>query len=192
MHLEVLMSKRLLLVVVLCCVPLAAWAFIKPARVLETFAGISCVGDVVCTDDLSRYQEASELYEGALQFLASSIAPLEKRPLVIFCTSEACYQSLAFSKSSARSIGSFCIIVSPRGWKPFYVRHEMIHHLQVQQLGAFKRFGKPTWFIEGMAYSLSEDPRPELAQPFQQYRSQFNEWYRVVGKEHLWDEASKL
>ena len=184
------MSKRLLLIALLSCIPLAAWAFVNPARVLETVKGVSCVDDTICTDDIARYQEASKLYEGALQFLASSITPLEKRPLIVFCATEACYQSFGFSKSTAESIGRFCIVISPRGWKPFYIRHEMIHYLQVQQLGVLKMYLEPTWFMEGMAYSLSEDPRAELAQPHQQYRSQFQAWYAPVGRGHLWNEAS--
>src|SRR5271167_581646 len=98
------MSKRLLFIALLCGIPLATWAFVPPARVLETFRGVSCVGDVICTDDMARFQEASELYEGALQFLALSITPLEKRPLVVFCATERCYQSFGFSKSTAESI----------------------------------------------------------------------------------------
>jgi len=43
-----------------------------------------------------------------------------------------------------------------------------------------------------MAYSLSEDPRVTLAEPFQQYRSQFEAWYAKVGKDRLWVEASNL
>jgi hypothetical protein len=34
------------------------------------------------------------------------------------------------------------------------------------------------WLIEGMAYSLSNDPRSELHEPFESYRQQFNNWYR--------------
>lgn len=185
------MQRRFLVIALLFCLPLSAWAFIKPVRVVEAFFSVSCTNESICTDDPSRQQEASELYEGAFQFVASSITPLQKRPLVVFCASEACYQSFGFHKSSAESVGSFCIVVSPRAWKPFFVRHEMIHRLQTQQLGSFKMYTEPQWAIEGMAYSLSEDPRPTLAEPFQRYRSQFNTWYQSVGKEHLWAEVAK-
>jgi hypothetical protein len=43
-----------------------------------------------------------------------------------------------------------------------------------------------------MAYSLSEDPRQKLSEPFEQYRSKFEVWYRLVGKEQLWTEARNL
>lgn len=185
-------SKRLLLVVLLCSVPVIAWAYIRPAKVLETFMGVSCTSDEFCTDEPSRYMEASKLYANAFQFVASSIGPFNKKPLVVFCASERCYQSFGFKNASAESIGRFCIVVSPRGWKPYYIRHEMIHQLQTEQLGLFTMWRKPKWFVEGMAYSLSEDPRPILAEPFQQYRSQFETWYRGVGKERLWDEARRL
>jgi hypothetical protein len=36
------------------------------------------------------------------------------------------------------------------------------------------------WIIEGMAYALSDDPRPELEQPWQSYRARFSEWYLTV------------
>lgn len=46
--------------------------------------------------------------------------------------------------------------------------------------------------IEGMAYALSDDPRPELSEPYQTYRVRFEEWYRSVGKEMLWEFAHEL
>jgi hypothetical protein len=186
------LSKRLLVIAILCCVPVVTWAYMNPAKVFETFMGVSCTNDEICTDDPSRYLEASKLYDEAFQFVASSIAPLESKPLVVFCASERCYQSFGFKNASAESVGRFAIIVSPRGWKPYYIRHEMIHRLQTQQLGLFTMWREPQWFVEGMAYSLSEDPRPMLAEPFQQYRSQFATWYRGIGRERLWAEARKL
>jgi len=69
----------------------------------------------------------------------------------------------------------------------------MIHHLQKERLRNIKAWLiTPEWFMEGMAYSLSDDPRPTLAPSWQQYRSEFEAWYRQVGKERLWTEASRL
>ena len=50
----------------------------------------------------------------------------------------------------------------------------------------------PPWFTEGMTYSFSEDPRPDLAETFQRHRAEFEEWYRAVGEQRLWVEARKL
>jgi len=186
------MLKRLLLLGMLC-IPVAAWAFFKPVRVVAPeLMGLSCISDIICTDDVSRYQEAATLYDEALHFVDSSVGSIEKKPRVIFCSSQACFQSFGLGKRSAATIGTFGIVISPRAWKPYYVRHEMIHHLQNEKLGMIKAWREPKWFIEGMAYSLSEDPRPKLSEPFEQYRSQFKDWYKEVGKKRLWTEASNL
>lgn len=55
-----------------------------------------------------------------------------------------------------------------------------------------KAWREPNWFMEGMAYSLSEDPGQKLSEPFEQYRSQFEDWYRLAGKERLWTEGRNL
>jgi hypothetical protein len=186
------MLKRLLLLGMLC-IPVAAWAFFKPVRVVAPeLAGLSCIKDTLCTDDVSRYQEAAKLYDEALHFVDSSVGSIENKPRIIFCNSDTCFQSFGLGKRSGATIGTFGIVISPRAWKPYYVRHEMIHHLQNEKLGIIKAWREPKWFMEGMAYSLSEDPRPKLSEPFEQYRSKFEVWYRLVGKERLWIEARNL
>ncbi len=106
--------------------------------------------------------------------------------------SEGCFRSFGFDKASASTVGKSGIVLGPQGWTAYYVRHELIHHLQAERLGVLARWLGPEWFMEGMAYSLSEDPRRPLAGPWQGHRSKFEQWYRKVGKERLWDEARKL
>lgn len=187
------MLKRLLIVTVLL-LPLAAWAFFKPVRVLAPeAAGVSCVTATICIDDPSRLADALKLYENSIQFVGTSVGEISNRPRVIFCTTETCFRSFGFSRSYANTVGTFGIVISPRAWEPYYLRHEMIHHLQKERLGNIKGWLiTPNWLIEGMAYSLSEDPRPVLPEPWQQYRSQFDAWYQQVGKEHMWAQAAKL
>jgi hypothetical protein len=187
------MLKRVLLAAVLI-VPVAAWAFIKPLRVLAPqLAGVFCATDTLCIDDSSRFEEARQLYEESLAFVGATVGEIEKRPRVIFCATEACFRSFGAGRSTADTIGTIGIVISPRGWKPHYIRHEMIHHLQQERLGTLKIWLiTPSWFSEGMAYSFSKDPRSNLAEPFKQYRFQFDEWYKKVGKDRLWEEASRL
>jgi len=90
------------------------------------------------------------------------------------------------------TVGTIGSVIGPRAWKPYYVRHELIHYLQGQQLGVPQLLLKPSWYLEGMAYGLSEDPRAPLAQPFEAYRSEFFAWYRSVGRERLWVEGRRL
>lgn len=184
--------KRLLFVVLLC-IPAATWAFFKPVRVVAPeLIGLACISDTICTDDVARSREAASLYDEALHFVDASVGLIEERPRVIFCSSDTCFQSFGLGKRSAATLGTFGIVISPRAWKPHYVRHEMIHHLQNEKLGLLIAWRKPQWFVEGMAYALSQDPRSTLSEPFEQYRTQFVRWYEQVGKDRLWAEARHL
>lgn len=187
------MLKRLFLVVLLFS-PAAAWALYKPMRVLapQLVVGVSCVTENICTDDTARFGEVERLYNDALQFVVLSVASIEKTPRVIFCATESCFHSFGFSKSTANTVGEFGIVISPRAWSQTYLRHEMIHHIQAERMGMYKQWRSPEWFKEGMAYSLSKDSRKNLAEPFQQYRAKFAEWYQSVGNERLWEEAKNL
>ena len=186
------MLKRLIILLVLCT-PVATWAFIKPIRVIAPeLAGLTCIKHTLCTDDVTRSQDASRLYDEALHFVDSTVGTIEHKPRVIFCSSKACFQSFGLGQRSAATIGTFGIVISPRAWKHFYVRHEMIHHLENEKLGLYQAWREPKWFMEGMAYSLSGDPRPQLSEPYELYRSQFEYWYKQVGKKRLWSEAREL
>ncbi len=186
------MFNRSVLIAIGVLLPLAALAYARPALLIEIIAPVSCDSSGVCTDDPARRDEAKRIYGDALAFVATAIAPLEKRPAMVFCSTLSCYNSFGGSAATARSVGGFCIVIGPHGWKPFYVRHELIHRLQWQSLGVIQMYREPEWFIEGMAYSLSGDPRPTLVEPWQSFRSQFAAWYGKVGKAQLWAEAAKL
>ena len=173
--------------------PLAAWAFYKPVRVLAPeLAGVSCVSEFICTNDVARHEEATILYDEAYEFVVSSVGTIERKPRVVFCSTQACFRSFGFDKSAARTVGLSGIVLGPRGWKDYYLRHEMVHHLQAERLGVIRLWLMPDWFTEGMAYVFSEDPRPEIAEPSQGYRSEFERWYRSVDRRDLWEEARDL
>lgn len=187
------MLKRLFLATLLVA-PFAAWAFLKPVRVLAPeLNGVSCVSGVICTDDPSRYAAASSLYESARQFVEAAVGPMERKPRVVFCSTDICFHSFGLGRRSAATLGTVAIVVSPRAWQLHYVRHEMLHHVQNERLGSLKAWlASPEWFIEGMAYSLSEDPRPVLSEPWQHDRSEFEAWFRQVDKDRLWEAAARL
>lgn len=181
-------ARWFLALAVLCCAPLAAFAVAYPARVLATISGFSCRAELVCTEDPGRLAEATALYDGAMQFLSSSVNPLGGKPLVVFCSTPSCYAFTGDTQSAAKTIGKYIVVISPRGWQPYIVRHELIHRLQGEKLGIIGMYRKPEWFIEGMAYTLSEDPRAQLIEPFQSDRARFQAWYAIVGRERMWAE----
>lgn len=175
-----------MLLVALIVLPALAWAYALPADVLHDVGGLTCRDRTVCTDDPGRLAEAAALYTGAVDFLATAVSPLRGRPLVVFCATWRCYSFAAHDGSAAKTVGKFIIVISPRGWQPYFVRHELIHRLQGERLGVLGLYGKPEWFVEGMAYTLSQDPRPQLIEPFQGERAHFRAWYAKVGKAGLW------
>ncbi|MDE0291473.1 MAG: hypothetical protein OXK19_03015 [Candidatus Dadabacteria bacterium] len=186
------MLKHFLLICLLC-IPATVWMLYKPMRVIvPELNGVSCIGEDICTDNALRYEEAIALYEEAYEFVNSSVGIIEKKPRVIFCASQACFQSFGFNKAAAGTVGTSGIVIGPRGWKNYYIRHEMIHHLQTERLGVLKQWRSPPWFKEGMAYSFSQDPRSDLPEVFKEYRLEFEKWFQSVGRENLWQKAGKL
>lgn len=184
--------KRLALLVFIV-VPALAWAVVRPVRVLAPeLAGVVCVGESLCMDDPSQEQRARALYDEAVTFVGRNIAVVEGRPRIVFCATPACAQSFGLGARSAVTLATFGTVVGPRAWQPHYVRHELIHYVQARRLGVAGVLLRPSWFLEGMAYGLSADPRKPLAEPFESYRARFLHWYGSIDKTRLWQEAQTL
>jgi hypothetical protein len=186
-------SLKRLALILFAIVPALAWAIVKPVRVLAPeWGGVTCTSATVCVDDLSKRAEAEALYAGAVAFVGEKVSPIPGRPRVTFCSSQACADYFGLGARSAVTLGTIGTVIGPRAWKAYYVRHELIHYLQARELGVPQLLLKPSWFVEGMAYGLSEDPRAPLAQPFETYRTEFFAWYKSVGTERLWIEGGRL
>ena len=180
-------------ILVLLISPFVIWAFYKPARVIfpDFINGLVCEENL-CVENVSKRSIASVLYKYSIKSVSEKTGQFHSKPTAIFCLTEKCFNAFGFKRASAATVGYFAIIISPRGWKPYYIRHELLHYRQAEELGLFVQWRAPKWFTEGMAYSLSEDPRKKLAEPFQSYLRQFNAWYRNVNKDSLWKLAKVL
>lgn len=181
------MRRRLLLSLPLLAIPALSWAFFKPIRVLAPqLAGATCLG-AVCVDDPARRPQAEAIYRDSLAFVDGQVGQIASPPRAVFCSTSACSQRFGFTSNGAYTVGVSGIVISHRGWAPYFMRHELIHHLQNERLGVFGAWlGRPTWWREGMAYSLSLDERRPLPQPLQSYRSGFDQWLSQAGREQLW------
>jgi hypothetical protein len=184
--------KRLALLLV-TVVPALAWAVVRPVRVvLPELAGVTCISETICVDDRSQTERAQALYSEAVSFVNRDVSEVEGAPRVIFCATQACGDSFGLGARSAVTLGTVGTVVGPNAWKSYYVRHELIHYVQGKKLGVLSLLLKPSWFVEGMAYGLSQDPRSPLAEPFEGYRSTFIAWYKEVGKAQMWSAGAKL
>lgn len=185
--------KRALVVAAgsLIAIPVAALAFIKPLRVVAPalMPGIECPSANICVDNVAVLGGAQALYRDGYDKAAAAVGPFRGSPRVVFCTTQACADTFGTGRRAAMTVGNIGLIVAPRGWKPFYLAHELIHYRQAESLGNLAVATQPRWLIEGMAYSLSGDPRHPLSQPFEQWRSQFDAWHSSIGTRDLWEAA---
>lgn len=174
-------------------VPVAAWALVKPVRVLAPqLVGMTCQTKTICVESPDQAESAISLYDEAVTFVSVKVKPLQASPRVVFCSSDACAQSFGLGERSAVTVGVFGAIIGPRAWKSYYLRHEMIHVVQGERLGVFSLLFKPSWLVEGMAYDLSADPRETLAEPFQTDRAMFRKWFASIDRARFWELAREI
>lgn len=163
----------------LVIVPVATFAFYKPVRILlpEAF-GINCYQNV-CVDDSAQRDAAVALLNTAKENLRTQHGLNINDPKIIFCNTGKCQSTFGLGKKAGFTFGAFGIVIAPRGWKEYYVAHELIHYWQADNFGSLVLLNGWPWLIEGMAYSLSNDPRKELHEPFETYRHKFSKWHRL-------------
>lgn len=186
-------SLKIRLLAMLVFVPVFAWFAVRPVRVIAPeLSGVSCLSAAVCVDDKARFEEAVRLHAEGLAFVSAKVNAIHGVPKMIFCATQACSDAFGLGRRSAVTLGTLGTVVGPRAWKPFYVRHELIHYLQAERLGTLYLLLKPQWFVEGMAYALSEDPRSPLGEPFESHRRKFLLWLPSIGPRTLWQAAGDL
>ena len=166
-----------------------------PLRVIApTLAPVTCVSELICIDDTRRSEMAIDLYQEALSFVNSKVDQIQNPPRAYFCSTDKCSDYFGLGKVAGYATSKYGIVIKPNGWKNYIVRHELIHHLQAEHLGDVGLFLRPEWFREGMAYSLSEDPRRPLPSGLglETLRSTFEDWYAGIDPNKIWIESRKL
>ncbi|MCP1107855.1 hypothetical protein M6G53_21005 [Serratia nevei] len=153
--------------------------------------GITCQTTTLCTDDVAKLEDAQKLYRTGYEHATTAVGPFIGSPKVVFCSTERCAEMFGMEKRAAAAIGDLGLIIAPRGWTPFYLTHEMIHYRQAESFGNLAMLTKPSWLIEGMAYSMSGDPR-RLGAPFDEWRTQFDMWHATLGTQPVLQAAKVI
>lgn len=152
----------------------------RPSRLLyPQLFGMTCPSSNLCVDNVAKLAQARNLVQRNSPKVALKLSATKHQPKFVFCSTQKCWQSFGFNKAAAITLGKTAIAIAPRGWKDFYIQHELIHYWQAEKIGLIKMLFAPQWFVEGMAYSLSEDPRI-LTEPFNSYKQQFESWYSEI------------
>lgn len=153
---------------------------------MPSLFGVTCSQHGICIDDESRRTEAEELDEQALHDVQLKLgSKLSYSPRLIFCSTQKCFKSFGFNEASAQTLGTVATVVGPEGWEVYYLKHELVHQWQTDKLGSLAMYTAPQWLTEGMAYVFSDDPRPELSEPWQSHRKKFLEWYSGIDRAKL-------
>ena len=154
--------------------------------------GAHCEGSV-CVESEQSFQKALALHEEGLNFIAERVVRLEKPRRMIFCESTACADYFGpLGKRRGQTTGPFGTVIGPEGWVPYIVLHELIHQVQNEQMGTYRLRPGPDWFLEGMAYVVSEDPRVTIGEPWDGYRTKYQEWAAGVPAAEFWARAREL
>lgn len=168
-------------------VPISAWAFFKPIRIVAPqLNGVTCVG-AICVDSMATLPAAMQLHSDAMSNVAEKLRPLKSPPLAVFCSTRSCYESFG---GVGRGITVFHlgVVIPPESWQTYIVEHEFIHMLQAQELGLLGRERTPLWFKEGMPFFISDPPPfdlPDYAKPLVE---QYAAWEQRVGRDNVWAE----
>lgn len=185
--------KIIFILIIVIAIPILLFAFYKPSRVIwPGIFGLTRIEKGLYLDEPQRADEARWLWATALQDIEKELGQFKKEPKIIFCSEQKDFEKFGFKKSAARSVGPAGIVISPRAWKIYYIKHELIHCWQTENLGMINIYFYPQWLREGMAYSLSGDPRETLDEPWQTYRKEFNQWYEKIDKKNLLKEIKAI
>ena len=173
------MRKQTVLLGAVLCVGATLVLLWKPIRVLvPSWMGLTCPEPGICLEDITQLETARQLRADALAFVEERLGPINREPRVLFCSTQECFAQFAYPEWAAVNVGTLGMVVNAHRWEPYILRHEIIHLWQNETFGVLAAsWTLPRWYIEGMAYELSEDPRATLPHPDPQgQRDAYRRW----------------
>jgi hypothetical protein len=104
---------------------------------------------------------AIDVIERARQRVRAFYGEQRSDPIVLVCATDACYQRLRGGGSRGMAIYDRVLMLAPAGVTETIAAHELSHIELHRRIGAWKtwRNAVPTWFDEGLAVVVSDDPR---------------------------------
>lgn len=127
-----------------------------------SLSGLDTVSADVQVEHGSSPQQRSQvqhLRDDAHTRLAAAVGTVQAHPIHVFCFTDGCYQRFGGGTPRAKSFGDHYTLIGPAGLTTGYVAHEWWHAELYRRLSWRQLRGVPTWFDEGVAVWVSDDPR---------------------------------
>ncbi|GAA4607185.1 hypothetical protein BJY16_006199 [Actinoplanes octamycinicus] len=112
-------------------------------------------GGVYAERDDDAYRR---MVDAAGERVAAFYGGREAHARVLICATEACYRRIGGGGEKGRALRTDALLLSPQGANEVIAAHELAHLELNQRLGP-ARSKVPSWFNEGLAVLVSEDPR---------------------------------
>ena len=146
---------------------LAGLAFAFPqgaAAVCPSCFGFEPIGHAIYVEPgmpTGAHDRAIQVIAQARERVRRFYGALRRDTPVLICATEACYQRLNGGGSRGMAIYDLALMLAPNGLSETIAAHELAHIEFHARIGAWKVFREavPTWFDEGLAVVVSDDPR---------------------------------
>lgn len=108
-------------------------------------------------------ERLANLVATARERLTDFYGGVVSEPDILACSTDECFVGLGGTSQRGLSLGKSKILVSPRGLSASIVAHEWSHaelraRMRARMDGVFGVPSMPTWFDEGLAVAVSEEP----------------------------------
>ena len=125
---------------------------------LERFSGNTFIERSASPQQRAR---VAAVLEQARNRVAGFYGDLQTQPRILVCVSDGCYQKIRYVGSRGNAFGDLALELSPRGIDPVTAAHELSHMELHHRIGLIRYFlgAIPSWFDEGLAVVVSDDPR---------------------------------
>jgi hypothetical protein len=155
------LSKKALAVVLLA-LSLSGCAGIASVKVFfPTLFGMDEITDNLYVDNAMSAGDRAQVrlvVDQARTRVAAFFGDLSTSPVVLACATETCSTAFGGSGPRAKSFGESRMLLSSRGTTLPIISHEWTHIELHHRIGLWRMRLVPTWFDEGLAVVVSDEP----------------------------------
>lgn len=113
---------------------------------------------------LAQREEFRQVVYVAGTNIANFYGSIASQPVILACSTDECFSGIGGGKSLGKDLGKSKILISRRGLTIPILTHEWSHaelrtRMDAKFDGIFGMNSIPTWFDEGLAVVVSEEPR---------------------------------